>query len=207
MSRLLLTAFEPFDDSGINSSLEACHAFLRGGPGDVRFLTLPVVYGEDTRRMEEALAEESADAILHCGQSGGGVVCVERFALNWRYAASPLEQVRAGCAEHYALEAGPAAYFATWDADAVVAALRAAEVPARASAHAGVYLCNHVLYHSLHRAAHQPAPPRVGFLHLPRLPEQLSEEERHAEAPSLPLATLQQAVEIACAVLAPHVIS
>ncbi len=84
MARLLLTAFEPFDGSGINSSLAACHAYLRGGPGDIRFLALPVVYGEDTRLVEAALTEEPVEAILHCGQSSGAQVCVERLAVNWR---------------------------------------------------------------------------------------------------------------------------
>src|SRR5437867_87497 len=52
--RVLLTAFQPFDGTGLNSSLEGCRAFLdRKVAGvEVRFAVLPVVYGADTEHVE-----------------------------------------------------------------------------------------------------------------------------------------------------------
>lgn len=50
--------------------------------------------------------------------------------------------------------------------DAIIAALAEQGIPASASDSAGKYLCNAVLYHSLHSAEASPGR-RAGFIHLP----------------------------------------
>ena len=97
--RCLLTAFEPFDGTPWNASLEGCRAFLAarergGGPAglDLHFEVLPVEYGADTVAVEHALAAFTReggppDVILHTGQAAGArEVRVERLAVNVRYA-------------------------------------------------------------------------------------------------------------------------
>jgi pyroglutamyl-peptidase len=191
MATLLITAFEPFDGTGLNSSLETLRAYLVGPgrtlpSGAVATAILPVAYDADTPLVEAALAEHRPAVILHLGQTGGEAAAVERIAVNLKLLGEGpsrrLEEILPG---------GPAAYRSTWPVPAaeLAAAMRAAGCPAAESAHAGTYLCNHVLYRSLHRAAASPGPaPAAGFLHLPRLPEQA--QRLGKPIPTLPLPTL-----------------
>ncbi len=68
---------------------------------------------------------------------------------------------------------GPMARLATWDAEAVVAAILAEDVPARVSFHAGTHLCNLTLYTYLGALEARGLASPCGFLHLPYLPEQI----------------------------------
>lgn len=171
--RILLTAFEPFDGTGLNASLEGCRAFLArwGEEWDLRFAVLPVEYGPDLEVVERALAEGPVDVLLHTGQaSGAAAVRVERLAVNVRYAAGPGEAE----AQQRIEEEGPAALFATLPVERISAAICAAGVPATVSNHGGIYLCNHAFYQSLRRAERSGSGPRAGFLHVPCLPEQVA---------------------------------
>lgn len=182
--RVLLTAFGPFDGTGLNSSEAACRTFLErwGSEFDVRFALLPTDYGRDTEVVERALSDASADAILHTGQmSGPHAVRVERLAINVRYGYVP----GAGTGRALPVEdspqqridpEGPAALFSTLPVDEAAAAIRTAGVPGTVSNHAGIYLCNHVLYCSLLRAKREGRELPIGFLHIPSLPEQAGED-------------------------------
>lgn len=194
--RILLTAFEPFDGTGLNSSLEACRALLRAPGGlspewDLRFLLLPVEYGADTAATDAELSARPCDLVLHTGQAAAAKeVRVERVAVNVRY---PDARLRLG-AHVPILPEGPAALFATVPVIPLVEAICGAGVPAAPSNYAGAYLCNHVLFCSLLRAG--PDGPRVGFLHLPPLPEQAPDSPG-----ALPADRLARAVGAALACL------
>lgn len=194
--RFLLTAFEPFDGTGLNSSLAACRAFLErwGSEFDLRFAVLPVQYGPDVAAVERALAEEPVDVILHTGQAtGAGVVRVERIAVNVRYGSEAVDRAMPEWAypQQEIEPNAPPAYSSTLPVEEIAAAIRAGGVPAAVSNHAGIYLCNHALYQSLRRAELQRCGTRAGFLHLPCLPEQDEEQ------PSMPAGTLAQAIYVA----------
>jgi pyroglutamyl-peptidase len=189
--RVLLTAFEPFDETGLNASLEGCRRFLErwGGEFDVRFAVLPVEYGPDTEAAERALAEGPVDVLLHTGQAGrAAVIRVERIAVNVRYAAS----VSPNAVEQQVIAPeGPLALASPLPVDDVAAAIRGKDIPAVVSNHAGIYLCNHVLYHSLWRAERERSGAQAGFLHVPRLPEQVAPGE-----PSLTAEEIGRAVRV-----------
>ncbi|MCX5496149.1 hypothetical protein OSH11_15660 [Kaistia dalseonensis] len=68
---------------------------------------------------------------------------------------------------------GPPARFATWDAEAVAAAIVEEGIPARTSFHAGTHLCNVTLYTYLGALEGRGMTSPCGFLHLPYLPEQI----------------------------------
>jgi pyroglutamyl-peptidase len=184
--RVLLTAFEPFDGGVVNSSLEACRQVLagldsRGLPGvrEVRLAVLPVEYGHDSEAMEVALAGFTPDLLLHTGQSSGAAeLRLERLAVNVRYREHGIGRKRH---EQQPIVAdGPAAL----------------ACPLTVSNHAGIYLCNHVLYCSLLRFQQLATAP-AAFLHLPLLPEQAGEGQ-----PALPLETLARGVELTMQLLA-----
>lgn len=201
--RFLLTAFEPFDGTGLNSSIAACRAFLErwGSEFDLRFAVLPVQYGPDAAAVERALAEEPVDVILHTGQAtGASVVRVERIAVNVRYGSDSMDRAMPEWSHpQQEIDPGaPRAYFSTLPVEQVAAAIRASGVPAAVSNHAGIYLCNHALYQSLRRSELRQCGTRAGFLHLPCLPEQATEQ------PSMPAGTLAQAIYAAVGCIQQH---
>jgi pyroglutamyl-peptidase len=171
--RILLTAFEPFDGTGMNASLAGCRSFLERFEGrfDLRFAVLPVAYGPDVLAVESALEESAPDLLLHTGQAGGSsALRVERIAVNVRYATHQLGPEPRP--QQLIEPEGPAALFSTLDVDRAVEAIRAAGLSSVVSNHAGIYLCNHALYRSLRRAQLHSQATRIGFLHVPQLPEQ-----------------------------------
>ena len=198
---LLLTAFEPFDGTGLNSSEQALQEFLRRHPSEiggvpVASTILPVAFDEDVRALRgfcESLPEPPR-AILHLGQTHEGIVAVEERAVNQRLPDDTRDE--GTWDEHIPIfPSAPPFLASTFPAQAILSALHLADVPARLSADAGTYLCNHILFRSLHQAASEGEPQCVGFLHLPRLSEQLAPGEEPA---SLPLQVLARAVEAAC---------
>jgi pyroglutamyl-peptidase len=189
---LLLTAFEPFDSTGINSSLEVLNEFMRQYAESlpVASAILPVEYDADFAAAWRAVAEVQPQAIVHLGQTGGRVVAVERIGINLKIAQSQHARI---------LDDAPPACFATVPVDDIIAAMTTADVPVEGSAHAGTFLCNHILFRSLHHAATQGLDVPIGFIHLPRLPEQA--EMLGREIPTLPLETMVRGLEAVVRVL------
>jgi len=208
---LLLTAFEPFDWTGLNSSEQALREFERLHPRQVEgvawaSVVLPVVFDEDVRALNRFCDSlpEPPRAILHLGQTTGALVAVERRAANRKF---NLPAARATAHDACSsIDAGAPPFLdSTFPSDKIVQALRRREVPCCASQDAGSYLCNHILFRSLQRAARDSSPTLIGFVHLPRLPEQLgSEAQALRDAPALELQVLARAVETAARVVVGH---
>lgn len=176
--RVLLTGFEPFDGDQLNPSwavAQALHDEVIGG-AQIQALQLPCVFGQAREVLWQALAapalSEPFDMVLSLGLAGNRHdVTVERIAINVDDARiadnaghQPVDQP--------VLADGPPAYWASLPIKRMVAAVQAAGVPASVSQTAGTFVCNHVFYAGAHwRATRQPGL-RVGFVHLPLLPEQ-----------------------------------
>jgi pyroglutamyl-peptidase len=71
--------------------------------------------------------------------------------------------------------------------------LRAAGIEAALSHSAGTFVCNQVFFGLAHLLATRYPQVRGGFVHVPYLPEQAS---RHADAPSMALATMIDAIRL-----------
>jgi pyroglutamyl-peptidase len=156
-------------------------------------VVLPVVYGEATRALAEAIAAVEPTAVVALGQADGrDRVTVERVALNLVTATMADESGRTR-AEEPVLPGGPAAYWSTLPVTRMVSALVDAGVPAAPSPDAGGFVCNHVFYGLMHLIATERPQMRGGFVHLPCLPEQVA----GSGGPSMGLATLARAVGIA----------
>jgi len=200
--QVLLTGFLPFGGSRLNPSQQIAEA-LNGetiGGALVTSLVLPVVFGQDTERVQAALRKRQRDLVLSLGlAAGASCLDIERFAVNLRVADAwlpdqPLVPSRPQAA---IVAGGPDAYFATIDTERVAYAIgKRAFVPARAHGYAGAYLCNHVLYQTRHFMLAQGMTGKVGFIHLPLSCEQAICENK-AHLPSLPLAAMTQAIRIA----------
>lgn len=95
------------------------------------------------------------------------------------------------------VEGGADAHFSTLPVGDIVAAMRAAEIPASRSYSAGTHLCNQMLYSSLHLAQRHGLGTLCGFMHVPYTPE-LASKLADAEGlqPSMAVPVMTEAARI-----------
>ncbi len=195
MKTLLITGFAPFGGEKTNPSWEAVRR-LPDVVGDYRLvrLCLPVVFGEAFAALRAAAETCSPDAVLCIGQAGGrDAITPEFVGINLRHARIP-DNAGNQPLDAPVVEGGPAAYFATVPARAMVAAIAAAGVAAKPSYSAGTFVCNDLLYTALHHFA--GTPTRAGFIHVPFLPEQAKDG-----VPSMPLESMVRGLTAAISAL------
>ena len=191
--RLLITGFDAFGGSENNPSWMAVSSL----PDTVGGFTLkkcmiPTVFGKAAQEVLAAAEDFCPDVILCVGVAvGRDAVTPERIAVNIRDARIP-DNAGNQPAGEYVVPDGPAAYFATVPVAAMAQAIRDAGIPATVSNSAGAFVCNDTLYLLLHHFA--GTSTRVGFIHVPALPQQ--------HAVSLPLEKTISA--LICAISACH---
>lgn len=175
---LLITGFDPFGGETINPAWEAVKLLPEIiGNFCVHKLQIPTVFGLAAETVLEAAETIHPDVILCIGQAGGrAAVTPERVAINLRDARIPDNQGNQPV-EFPIVPDGPAAYFSTVPVSRMAQAIRDAGLPGQVSNTAGTFVCNGTLYALLHR--YTGTNVRVGFIHVPYLPQQ--------GTPSLPL--------------------
>ena len=167
--KALVTGFDPFGGARVNASLEAVKQLpARIGTLDIVTAELPTSYARSVPALKAAIADAKPGIVLCVGEAGDRpLLSVERVAVNLQDARIP-DNDGAVPTDTPVVRGGPAAYFATLPVRAMVAALRAAELPAELSMSAGAFVCNHVFYGLMHIAARRRGL-RAGFLHVPSL--------------------------------------
>lgn len=131
----------------------------------------PVSYREAPARMRallEAGGEDGRpfDVVLMLGVAAGFAKWrVERMGKNACHAAPDAD----GCQPPglVLVEDGPEQLAATLPVDRIAQALKEAGLPVVLSDDAGGYLCNALLYTTLHAARSLDLPAQIGFLHVP----------------------------------------
>jgi pyroglutamyl-peptidase len=197
---VLVTGFEPFGGEPVNPSMQAVLGLAADPPPYIVLHTeiLPVSHRRTPQVLRAAVARCRPDVVIATGEAGERAeVAVERIGINlvdFRIADNDGDRP----VEVPVVADGPAAYFSTLPVQAVVAALKAAGVPATLSTCAGTHLCNHTLYLLGHLAATACPGMRIGFLHLPFLPEQAV---RHPGQPSMAVPLLVAALKAAIAAI------
>ena len=188
MKKLLITGFDSFGGQALNPSWEAVKRLPDViGEYELCKLQIPTLYARAPQLVLEKAGELHPDVILSVGQAGGrDAVTPERIAVNIRDARIPDNGGTLHSGDPI-VPGGPAAYFATVPVLAMEAAIREASLPGQVSNSAGAFVCNDTLYGLLHRYA--GTATKVGFIHVPWLPEQGS--------PSLPLTDTAAALEAA----------
>lgn len=161
-TRILVTAFEPWADKPVNSSqvaVEGLDGQIVGG-SLVRVRSLPVEWEEAPRLLLETIAEVEPSAIVCFGMHKGDVWRVEMLAHN--------RDVRGeGAAETAIVEEAPWVLPTGLPVAAILGKLLDAGLPARPSEDAGVFLCNHAFYWTMHAVQEGAAPHVSGFVHVP----------------------------------------
>jgi pyroglutamyl-peptidase len=201
MARILLTSFEPFGGHALNSSFEVGRHLADSPPAgtQLRWAALPVVAWECVERAWKLIEEHRPDVVLALGQAAGAAgVRLEDRAININH--FPIPDNAGNLLRFQWIEPeGPGHYRATAPLSAIEERLLHGRVPVERSWHAGTYVCNHLFYGLLHRAARLGSTHLTGFLHLPLLPQQVPAGNG---TPTRPLDVLVEGVRravVACA--------
>lgn len=164
MTRVLLTAFQPYDNWTTNASWLALVELTRDLPSHLNVTTrlYPVDYDGLLERLMSDLHDRYDYAILTGQAPGRSRVELETVALNLRSDGSastrPAQQL---------VDGAPLAYASSLPADSLCESVRTAGIPAAVSYHGGTYLCNAALYFALHQTAHRQLSTQSIFVHLP----------------------------------------
>ncbi|KRD40044.1 pyrrolidone-carboxylate peptidase [Lysobacter sp. Root916] len=194
---VLLTGFAPFGGESSNPSWDAVQRLAGKSVRGHRIVTrcLPCVFGASLRELRAAIRDTRPALVLCVGQAGGrSQLSLERIAINVDDARIPDNDGACPIDEPVVAE-GPAAYFSDLPIKAMLAALRAAGIPAEISQTAGTYVCNHVFYGLMHALRRSPGV-RGGFVHIPYSPAQAAQ---HPGAPSLSIELVSEGLRIALA--------
>ena len=186
MTRILITAFEPYDRWPDNSSWLALTDLTRWYDGDADITTRR--YPVDLSQMSENLRKDlqaNFDYAIHLGQAPGSThIQLESIGLNVRSNGSPL------------IANAPEAYRCGLPLDHCHRALIAAGIPSEVSHHAGTYLCNAALYLSQHYSQSYGLRTKSLFLHIPLAPAQSAADKGTPPSMSTPMASAAVALVI-----------
>jgi pyroglutamyl-peptidase len=171
---ILVTGFEPFGGEAVNASWEAAKELDGWRHYDVAAVArlMPCAYESSVKKLIREIEVIRPQALLMTGQAARrSAVCVERFAhnLNDAVAADNDGDLRRALRIS---RAAPEWLEATAPVRTIVQAIKAAEIPARASRNAGGFVCNHLYFGALQYLASQGLAIPAVFVHLPATPEQ-----------------------------------
>ena len=198
MTRVLLTAFEPYGGWDTNSSWLALVELAKDLPRQPEVTTrrYPVDFAQVRERLAQDLTRDY-DFALHLGQAPDQAgIALEAVGLNVRSPARNAEEGDFGPI----VDDGPAAYFSALPLSSLAARLRAAGFPARVSHHAGTYVCNATLYLAHYLVERMALTTRIAFVHLPFETSQVAAMPK--PAPSLPATVTAAALRELLAALA-----
>ena len=188
MKRILVTGFDPFGGQPVNPAREAVLRLPETvGSYEIAKLEIPTVFGLAAETVLKAADELRPHAILCVGQAGGrSAATPEVVAINLREASIP-DNAGNMPVNTPVIENAPAAYFATLPVRDMVRAVKERGIPCALSYTAGTFVCNDLLYTLLHH--YRDTDVKVGFVHIPYLPEQAGEG-----VPSMELDTVVEAL-------------
>lgn len=193
--RILLTGFIPFLHHSVNSS-EQVLTKIKTSRADIETLLLPVSFEHSFLELQKHLSKNSRyDFVIMMGQAKGRAhVTFERVALNWMESKSPDNdgacavgsRIIPSAPDSYLVDFFPSAW-----AEKISETLGAPKGTklAEVSLTAGAYVCNNLYYKTTHHL--QGTGTKALFVHLPLLPEQVTENEG---SPSMDLRTQAQIV-------------
>jgi pyroglutamyl-peptidase len=197
VKKLLVTAFEPFDGETINPSLETIRhlAGIEFAGARIETMELPVDRHRAIDIAVGTIRESRPDVAIMLGEAHDRFrITPERVAINiddFRIADNAGNQP----VDEPIIEDGPAAYFSTLPIRAITDRLIEAKIPAIVSNTAGTYLCNRIFYSVMHLIATERLEMQAGFIHLPRLHEQIL--DKRGNLPSLARETVFEAIRLA----------
>ena len=176
--KVLVTGFEPFGGSEVNSSWGTAVRVGQLAPKDacMETLLLPVSFVRAGKKIREALKEKKPDVLVMLGQRGKGEsIDIERIAINMMDASNP-DNDGYHPQEQTIVDGGEATYFSNLPVKTLRDALIHKGIPARVSNSAGLYVCNSTYYNALNETYDQGLSTKAVFVHLPKISGEYSVE-------------------------------
>lgn len=170
--RVLVTGFGPFPGVRSNPSetlleLIGRRKIRQSGRIELQSALIPTFWREIEKFTSGTLAEFDPDIAVHFGvHSRATGLRIEQLARNCTCPHADASGARTP--RHRVVDAAPRSLKSTLDTHRLVSKLNALGLPAQCSGDAGRYLCNALLFASLHQAAARPAPRQTGFIHIPK---------------------------------------
>ena len=195
MSRILVTAFEPFGGDSVNPTqlvLEALPDHIAGAR--VEKLLLPVEFRRAAEMALEAASLICPDCVICLGQAGGrGAVTPELYGRNLMNARIP-DNAGYQPAGLPIVKGGPDELMSRLPVWRIIAHIRREGLPAEISFSAGEYVCNSLLYSVLY-GLHESV--RAGFIHVPFIRGQVEGVPGREKKPYMELDDIKRAVCLA----------
>lgn len=192
---ILVTGFDPFGGEIINPALEAVKLLPDEIEGHkIDKLEIPTVFHKSKKVVVEQLKQKEYDIVLAIGQAGGRFeLTPERVGINIDDARIPDNEGNQPIDETIQTT-GAEAYFSNLPVKRMTEAIKSKGVPARLSNTAGTFVCNHILYQLGYLQATQFPNIKFGFIHVPFIPEQVTDK---AEKPSMSIQTIAKGLKAA----------
>ncbi|MEO1773069.1 pyroglutamyl-peptidase I [Candidatus Enterococcus ferrettii] len=194
--KVLITGFDPFGGATINPAFEAVKLL----PDTIQQakiikIEIPTVFQKDGEVLENSIKQHNPDIVLCVGQAGGrSGVTIEKVAINLMEARIPDNEGQQPLNQQIYKD-GKNAYFTTIPVKAMVNNIKAKKIPSSVSYTAGTFVCNDIMYRLLYLAEKEYPEMRGGFIHVPYLPEQVTELPEGT--PSMSAELISQALETA----------
>ncbi len=169
--KILITAFEPFNQQTENASYEILQNLDYDDSSiEIIKVFLPVVY--DYHIYKTLIMKHHPSIILHLGEAyGRSLIGLERRAKNLKSANIP-DNEGVIFTNELIHPLGPEERLTTLPIESIYQAVQKQNNPIEISESAGTYICNLALYASLEAIEALQWPIQVGFIHFPRLDHQ-----------------------------------
>jgi len=168
-STILLTGFGPFDIHDINPS-EYIVRSLDGQEIEgytIVSLILPVDFNHSLQMIVDAIEEYHPSIVVNFGLSASAsTIEVEYWALNLR---TNSQKTFPFSFPSRINKQAPFLQRATLPVTSIVTTLQEHHIPVRLSYFAGLYVCNAVMFKTLHYLQEHQLPIKAGFVHVPLL--------------------------------------
>lgn len=197
--KILVTGFDPFGGEKINPAYEVVKNLKDNIAGaEIVKLQVPTAFYKSIECTVKKMEEVKPDFVLNIGQAGGRYgITAERVAINIDDARIP-DNLAQQPVDTKINENGENAYFATIPIKAIVAAVKAKNIPSSVSYSAGTYVCNHLMYGVLDYININKLNIKAGFIHIPFLFQQVINKPN---TPGMDLDTMVEAIETAIEVI------
>ena len=192
--KVLISGFEPFGGSDLNSSQLVVEAISKESFSGVDLFSviLPVEFDKAAKVLFSKVRELDPEIVISFGQAEGRkAITPEKIAINLDSARIP-DNAGELRVNKVIVESGADGYFSTLPIEKMVVAVKECGLDGEISLSAGAFLCNHIFYHLQHQLLERGI--KSGFVHLPLVNEQLAQ---YPDQPSWTLEDLIRGVKAA----------
>ena len=195
MKKILITGFEPFGGEKINPAFEAVKRLPDEIAGaKIIKKEIPTVFKKGADSVIDSIEQYQPDYVLCIGQAGErSQITPEWVGINFQNARIADNEGNMPMQKRI-VEEGPEAYFTMLPVFRMVERMKENSIPANVSYSAGTYVCNDVMYSTIHACKIKYQSTKAGFMHVPFATEQTVNHP--AGTPGMNLSDIVRAIQI-----------